>query len=234
MTNTNDYLRDRTGNRRFLPIDVGRHPPSKSVWRDLEQERDQLWAEAVARYKAGEPLYLEGASAETAVRQQEYHREVSAREGLILDFLERPVPQDWACWSLDRRRVFWGGNIAENLELVPRERICALEIWCELFEGQKKDMRYSDTQEINSILAAAPGWQRKATAVRFGYCGTQRGFVRDATQGGVTLRKSGKIEFERCVKRGQRVAPGVACNVTQETSATEGIQQCNIYTNRIY
>lgn len=177
-TNTNDYLRDKTGNRRFLPIDVGRRPASKSVWRDLEQERDQLWAEAVVRYRAGEALYLTGDAAAAATAQQESHREVSAREGLILDFLERPVPRDWAHWPLDRRRVFWSGNVGGDIELVPRERICALEVWCELLEGQKKDMRYTDTQEINSIIAAAPGWVRKTTALKFGYCGAQRGFMR--------------------------------------------------------
>lgn len=180
-TNTSDYLRDKTGNRRFLPVDVGRRLPVKSVWRDLERERDQLWAEAVVCYRAGEPLYLAGDVAAAAAAQQESHREVSAREGLILDFLERPVPKDWASWPLDRRRIFWGGGISGDLELVPRERICALEVWCELLEGQKKDMRYGDTQEINSVIAAAPGWEKKATAVRFGYCGTQRGFTRSAT-----------------------------------------------------
>ncbi len=177
-TNTNDYLRDKTGNRRFLPIDVGRRPASKSVWRDLEQERDQLWVEAVVRYRAGEALYLTGDAAAAATAQQESHREVSAREGLILDFLERPVPRDWAHWPLDRRRVFWSGNVGGDIELVPRERICALEVWCELLEGQKKDMRYTDTQEINSTIAAAPGWVRKTTALKFGYCGAQRGFMR--------------------------------------------------------
>ncbi len=177
-TNTNDYLRDKTGNRRFLPIDVGRRPASKSVWRDLEQERDQLWAEAVVRYRAGEALYLTGDAAAAATAQQESHREVSAREGLILDFLERPVPRDWAHWPLDRRRVFWSGNVSGDIELAPRERICALEVWCELLEGQKKDMRYTDTQEINSIIAAAPGWVRKTAALKFGYCGAQRGFMR--------------------------------------------------------
>lgn len=178
-TNTTDYLQDRTGNRRFSPIDVGLQPARKSVWADLDQELDQLWAEAVARWRVGEPLYLSGELADEAKRQQEGHREVSAREGLILDFLERPVPRDWSSWDLNRRRMFWGGNVAGELELVPRERICALEIWCELFEGSKRDMRYSDTQEINSVLAAAPGWKRTAQALKFGYCGAQRGFVRE-------------------------------------------------------
>lgn len=177
-TNTGDYLSDKTGNRRFWPLDVGKHPASKSVWNDLDGELDQLWAEAVVYWRLGEPLFLTGALADAAKAQQEGHREVSAREGLILDFLERPVPRDWAGWNLDRRRMFWGGNAAGELELVPRERVCALEIWCELFEGQKKDMRYTDTQEINGIIGTIPGWERKSTALKFGYCGAQKGYVK--------------------------------------------------------
>jgi predicted P-loop ATPase len=177
-SNTEDYLQDKTGNRRFWPVDVGRQAASKSVWRDLADELDQLWAEAVAYWRLGEPLYLSGSIAEAAKAQQEDHREVGAREGLILDFLERQVPSDWSSWSLDRRKMFWAGNVAGELELVPRARVCALEIWCEVFEGQKKDMRYADTQEINSIIAAAAGWKRTPQALKFGYCGAQRGFVK--------------------------------------------------------
>lgn len=178
-TNTGDYLQDKTGNRRFWPIDVGKQPATKSVWNDLDAELDQLWAEAVTRWRLGEPLYLDGDLADAAKAQQEDHREVSAREGLILDFLERLVPRDWSTWSLERRKTFWGGNVAGDVELRPRDRVCALEIWCELFDGLKKDMRYADTQEINSIIAAAPGWKRSASALKFGYCGAQRGFVRE-------------------------------------------------------
>ena len=59
-TNTSDYLRDRTGNRRFWPVDVGLAPAAKSVWTDLPGEIDQLWAEAMVRWQTGEPLLLKG------------------------------------------------------------------------------------------------------------------------------------------------------------------------------
>lgn len=42
-----EYLRDGTGSRRFWPVDVGIHHPTKSIWADLGNEVDQLWAEAV-------------------------------------------------------------------------------------------------------------------------------------------------------------------------------------------
>ncbi len=53
-TNDREFLRDKTGNRRFWPIDVGVKTHSKSVFDDLNQyEIDQVWAEAVELWKAG-------------------------------------------------------------------------------------------------------------------------------------------------------------------------------------
>lgn len=179
-TNSSEFLQDRTGNRRFWPVDVGINPHSKNVWRNLEDEVDQLWAEAVMRWRAGEALFLGGPLEETAKAVQESHREASAREGVVLDFLERPVPEDWNSWGLDKRKMFWGGSFVEtnSLTLVPRDRVCALEVWCEALDGRQKDMTYSDAVEINSILENAPGWVRLKKPLRCGYCGVQRGFVR--------------------------------------------------------
>ena len=88
-TNVSAYLQDRTGNRRFWPVDVGLGPVTKNVWADLPGEIDQLWAEAVVRWRTGEALFLKGDLEEAAKAKQEEHREVSTREGLITDFLER-------------------------------------------------------------------------------------------------------------------------------------------------
>lgn len=178
-TNNVDFLQDRTGNRRFWPVDVGVHAPTRNVWRDLDHEVDQLWAEAVVRWRSGESLYLSGELEELAQQRQEAHRETSTKEGLIMDFLELPVPKHWSNWTLEQRQVFLSGNFKGDVELVPRERVCALEIWCELLGGKKGDMRRADTQEINGILDSLPGWIRTRNSVRFGYCGAQRGFIRE-------------------------------------------------------
>ena len=180
-TNTTEYLQDTTGNRRFWPIDTGEQRHTKNVWRDLtEEEIDQVWAEAYARWQAGEPLYLSGALEDAAKEKQEEHREVSSREGIVREFMERPVPDDWSKWSLDKRRMFWGGVTmgSDSLHLVPRESICALEVWCEAFGGNIKEMKNADTRELNAIMAATPGWRKADNAKYMGPYGTQRGFIR--------------------------------------------------------
>ena len=179
-TNTAEYLQDTTGNRRFWPIDTGEQRHTKSVWRDLDPEIDQLWAEAYVRWQAGEPLYLTGAIEEAAKAKQEEHREASSREGIVREFMERPVPDDWSKWPLDKRRMFWGGVTmgSDSPHLVPRDRICALEVWCEAFNGQIKELKNADTRELNAIMAATPGWQKTGGILRFGPYGTQRGFTK--------------------------------------------------------
>ena len=177
-TNTIEFLRDKTGGRRFWPVDTGLGPSNKSVWLDLDEEKDQIWAEAVMRWRMGECLYLTGEVELDARAEQESHREMSSKEGIILDFLETLVPEDWQTWSLDRRRMFLNGMAQGDIKLVLRDRVCALEIWCEAFGGQPKDFRYAESAEINDILRSLPGWCKTPNGLRFGYCGYQRGFQR--------------------------------------------------------
>lgn len=53
-TNDDEYLVDSTGNRRFWPVACGRINVD-AIYRD----RDQIWAEAFARYQSGEPWFVD-------------------------------------------------------------------------------------------------------------------------------------------------------------------------------
>lgn len=181
--NEHKFLRDLTGNRRFWPVDIERRVPAKEVWKDLPRELDQIWAEAVVRFKAGEPLFLPPDLEAVAKEFQEGHREESIREGLIEDFIRKPVPENYGTMDLRTRRIFWSGVTDEVGPLVPRDRVCALEVWCECLDGDPKYMRRSDAREINQILANMKGVVRVDKAMRFSYCGVQRGFrVEDTLQ----------------------------------------------------
>lgn len=175
-TNDSEFLRDRTGNRRFWPIDVGLRPPTKSVFRDLEGEVDQIYAEAFVRWQLGEQLYLIGEAEELSKQQQEAHRESSVKEGIIRAFVERPVPADWQKRDIPTRLMYWGGEFGKphEGEAGPRDRICAAEVWCECFRSDIKFMKQSDAREINGILSSMPGWEEYRG--RFGPYEIQRGY----------------------------------------------------------
>lgn len=79
-TNEHAYLRDNTGGRRFWPVKCG------DINHDLiAQNREQLFAEAVARFKAGDKWYE--MPAEATLAEQEARRHVDEWEGAIYDFL---------------------------------------------------------------------------------------------------------------------------------------------------
>lgn len=177
-TNDAEFLTDRTGNRRFWPIAVGINQAAKNIWNTLEGEKDQIWAEAVMRYRIGEPLYLSGEVEKEAREQQENHRKTSTREGIIKDFLEQQIPKDWDKWDLIQRRTFLEGNANYTGELVERKKVCALEIWCEALCGDPRYIKNSDAAEINQIVAGCDEWVKAGYPDKFGYCKSQKGFKR--------------------------------------------------------
>lgn len=179
--NDSDFLQDTTGNRRFWPVDVAVQPATKSAFEDLTDDVvDQIWAEAKARFILGEELYLTGDVAQAAVEKQEEHRETYAQEGAIIDFINRKVPSDWYSWPLDRRRDFWSGGIKSmdtDVTLVDRDKVCAQEVWCELYGLALPAMKNSDSRLINAVIAKEPGWTRRSVrcGAEYGVCG---GFVK--------------------------------------------------------
>jgi len=176
-TNDAEFLKDKTGNRRFWPVDVGLRAPTKSVFRDLPDDVDQLWAEAFLNWQMGEPLYLTGTAEEESKVQQEVHQETNIKEGLIREFVERPVPLGWERKSIGERRLYWSAEFGRgNVDTEPRTRICAVEVWCECLGGDVKYMKRLDAIDINGVLSDIPGWDKYRG--RFGPYGPQKGFMK--------------------------------------------------------
>ena len=179
-SNDTEFLKDSTGNRRFWPVDVGLHSAKKSVWDDLPKEVDQIWAEAYAYWALGEELFLSKELEAMAEEQQENHKETSGKEGMIKDFLENKIPTNWDQMDLQKRRMFWNGQLrlAEDEVLIERDKVCAMEIWAECFNGDTRYLKRQDSNEINNIMAPLKGWRRNKSVRRYGPYGTQRGFER--------------------------------------------------------
>lgn len=179
-SNDTEFLKDSTGNRRFWPVDVGAHTARKSVWDDLPKEVNQIWAEAYTYWALGEELFLSKELEAMAEEQQESHRETSGKEGMIKEFLEKKIPSTWDQMDLQKRRMFWNGqlHLADGEILVDRDKVCAMEIWAECFSGDTRYLKRQDSTEIVSILASLKGWKRNKSVRRYGPYGTQKGFER--------------------------------------------------------
>jgi predicted P-loop ATPase len=86
------YLKDQTGNRRFWPVAIGTFDLEA-----LRRDREQLWAEAVAREAAGESIQLEEELWPAAAVEQEKRRESDDWEDVILEQLDIDDPRVTAC-----------------------------------------------------------------------------------------------------------------------------------------
>lgn len=179
-TNDKEFLKDVTGNRRFWPIDLEAVEPKKSVFRELQGETAQIWAEAMVLMKAGESLILSKEADELALDSQGRHRERNPKEGIILEFLDTPVTEDWYKKSASARRDIMISGFADGAGTVKRDRICAAEIYLECFKNISLGaMKRQEAMEINNILRGLEGWEPMKYPMKFGEgYGQQRGFLR--------------------------------------------------------
>lgn len=176
-TNDRNFLRDPTGNRRFLPVDVCLGNAVKSVVDDMtDSEVDQIWAEAYAVYKAGEPLYLSGDEEDMAREEQAKHMDTDERTGVVEKYLSRLFPDRWPGMDL-YERLRWLDDPLVPDGTVAKECTCVAEIWCECFGKNKSEMSRYNTREINDILKVLPGWEPAGTKV-FPIYGRQRCYRR--------------------------------------------------------
>lgn len=188
-TNNRLFLNDRTGNRRFWPVEGNPELQTKIPYYDLTPEEvGQIWAEALTYYLQGEELVLPPDIERDADTTRQRHTQGYEKIGLIEEYLNTPIPENWYSKSPEVMANYYR-NIEEldlvdeeyaAAEIVDRDRVCALEIWMVLFEGKRQSLTNAAAREINDILQNLPGWRSKGNKLRFGrYFGAQQAFVRE-------------------------------------------------------
>ena len=177
-TNDKDFLRDPTGNRRFMPIDVRKEFIKKDVAIDLtDNEIDQIWAEAYELYKNGEALYLSGEEESLAKIEQCKHSEVDSRRGIIEQYLNRLYPENWDSMDLYQRRSWLDDSLAPKGS-VEKDFVCIAEIWCECLGKDRNDMSRYNTRDINEILKSLSDWESVQSTKNFSLYGKQKFYKR--------------------------------------------------------
>jgi len=149
-TNDVQFLFDKTGNRRYLPISIGLKP------RELDKKEDyvreyilECWREALHLYKEKKAyLTIPTRYYKDVVDAQNSAVEDDPQVGLLLDYLENKQIGD---------------------------RVCTLEIFTQCFNGIKKNFNRLAAKEISRMLSNLPDWERgNNSTYRFKDYGTQR------------------------------------------------------------
>ena len=177
-TNDKDFLRDPTGNRRFMPVDVRKEFVKKDVTADLtDDEIDQIWAEACVLYKNGETLYLDSEEEKLAKIEQHKHSEVDSRRGIIEGYLNRLYPANWDSMDIYQRRS-WLDDPLGPKGAVEKDFVCIAEIWCECLGKDRNDMSRYNTRDINEILKSLSDWEAIQSTKNFSLYGKQKYYKR--------------------------------------------------------
>ena len=161
-TNTSNFLRDQTGNRRFLPVECGKHEPIISPLEGTEELThyiEQVWAEGVAWYRSTDnpsgTLYLPGEVQAQAFAMQSAYTEEDPQVGMIVSHLD------------------FVAKSSRN-----PKRVCVAEV-CEQVFGLDKCQyvgKRSITSRVTEILDrhAPKGWTKASGPLSCGSYGKQR------------------------------------------------------------
>lgn len=158
-TNDEVFLRREEGNRRFLIVRC----EDKVDFDALTPEYvDQVWAEAKHLYLQGEPLFLNHAEGNLAKGEREHFTEEDALAGVITQYLDTLVPDDWDRMSPEARQL-WLMNQGDGFTAVgtqPIMEVCSVQIWIEALGRRRGDSKRIDLLEISKALDTVPGWRK--------------------------------------------------------------------------
>ena len=172
------YLRDTTGNRRFWPVKTP-GGGSKRSWDVTQEDVLQIWAEVMHYVKAGEKLYLDPEVEALAKAEQREAMESDEREGLVREYLEALLPDNWDDMDAFERRNFLDGTGKADIGkkgTIRRTQVCNMEIWCECFGKERSNLKRADSNELSGILVKL-GWVRLDRKERVANYGPQFIFV---------------------------------------------------------
>jgi putative DNA primase/helicase len=142
--NDSEILTDPSGGRRFWPVET-----TKVDIDSLRNCRDQLWAEAYARYQQGEAWWLESEELTAlAEAEQAKHYEPGPRDELIEAWIKAPQQREKAHgWDED---LPWQGSRPGKINIS--------DVLVHCFGIPIKDISPSDSHEVGRCLRHL-GWK---------------------------------------------------------------------------
>ena len=146
-TNKEQFLTDKTGNRRWYPIKINQSGYALFDRKDeIKADILQCWAEAKYKFDKGEMLpYADRSLIDEIRRKQSAAVEDDYRQGMIESYLRG------------------------------RQEVCVLELWERALQNREfSKPTKKDSIEIGLIMQSMDGWEKQTTSKRFDGYGKQR------------------------------------------------------------
>lgn len=161
-TNKKEYLKDKTGERRFLSVMADTSRQKKHPMEIEPETIEQIWGEAVTIYKAGADLMFDK---ETEERLEIYREKFMYRDEVelqVLEYLEMPIPDNWSSWSIQQQHQYTSKYFDNSSEFEAGtkklEKVSTREMMYNLFMRNSNDKKLST--KINMIMDNHPGWEK--------------------------------------------------------------------------
>lgn len=164
-TNEEEYLKDKTGERRFLPLYANPQSQLKHPARDLKQDEiDQVWGEAVHLYRKGFSFSLSKQQEAVISNHRERFQYKDDIEQAIDSYLELLVPRAFETYPDSDRRYYvqdmlQRGKSDKLVGEVERDRIASSDLAWECFgKDITTDRRLAN--KIKYIMDNRKGWEK--------------------------------------------------------------------------
>jgi hypothetical protein len=161
-TNQKEYLKDKTGERRFLSVMADTSRQKKHPMEIEPETVEQIWGEAVTIYRAGADLMFDK---ETEERLEIYREKFMYRDEVelqVLEYLEMPIPDNWSSWSIQQQHQYTSKYFDNSSEFEvgtkKLEKVSTREMMYNLFMRNSNDKKLST--KINMIMDNHPGWEK--------------------------------------------------------------------------
>lgn len=162
-----EYLKDKTGERRFLPILAKNHQQKKHPMNMTPEVVEQIWGEAVTIYKNGFDLMFDD---ETEKELHQYRERFMFRDEIeiqVLQYLEMPVPQNWESKTTTEQCLYTSKYFANSPEWKPGnhelQRVSTREIMFNIFRRESNDQKLS--KKIGFMMDNLSGWEKSVYKV---------------------------------------------------------------------
>ncbi|KRM18918.1 prophage Lp3 protein 8, helicase [Ligilactobacillus hayakitensis DSM 18933 = JCM 14209] len=177
-TNSTDFLKDKTGNRRFYPIECNKDNITSPIFNVHEEEILQVLAESKVLYEQDKTLYLSPEIMKQAELEQEKYKEEDPLQDLITEYLNMPVPPNWDDLTITSKKEYYN-NRKQGITTDDRNKINfvatdeLLEIVLGMNEKEKATTGKRSARRIKLIMQSL-NWKhcRRGKNKISGYKGT--------------------------------------------------------------
>ena len=158
-----EYLKDKTGERRFLPVLANNKQQKKHPMNMTPEVVEQIWGEAVTIYEKGFDLMFDD---ETEKELHEYREQFMFRDEIemqVLQYLAMPVPQNWESKTTTEQCLYTSKYFTNSPEWKSGghelQRVSTREIMFNIFRKESNDQKLS--KKISFMMDNLQGWEKQ-------------------------------------------------------------------------